>query len=212
MSTVYLIRHGQAAFGEADYDRLSERGTQQAQLLGAALAPALTHAQLIVCGDMQRHRQTAQACLEAIGLATEWEVDAQWNEFDHDRIVRAYRPEYADHARLRADLLASPDPQRMFQTIFEAAVLRWVSGQHDADYSETWLAFRARCRQALHSLLARLPPATDALVFTSGGPIAAITQDLLQIPDSHGFRLNWVLVNGGVTKLIVGKRGAHLST
>ena len=31
MSAVYLIRHGQASFGAADYDRLSERGEQQAR-------------------------------------------------------------------------------------------------------------------------------------------------------------------------------------
>jgi len=212
VSAIYLIRHGQAAFGEADYDRLSERGTQQARVLGASLTQALRAAHVAVCGDMQRHRQTAQACLDAMGRAVEWRTDAQWNEFDHERIVHAYRPDDADHASLRAELMASPDPRRAFQAMFEAAVARWVGGAHDADYAETWPAFRARCRQALDDLLMQLPRATDALVFTSGGPIATIAQDLLQIPDSHGFKLNWMLVNGGVTKLIVGRRGAHLST
>jgi len=212
MAAIYLIRHGQAAFGEADYDVLSERGALQARILGAALARGLTRAHTTVCGDMLRHRQTAQACLAAMQRATQWQTDPRWNEFDHERVIRAYRPEYADHARLRADLMQEPDPRRAFQALFEAAVARWVGGVHDADYAESWSAFRARCREALESLRTTLPSATDALVFTSGGPIAAIAQDLLQIPDSHGYRLNWVLVNAGVTKLISGRDGVRLST
>ena len=34
MSTLYLIRHGQASYGEADYDRLSPRGVEQAKAVG----------------------------------------------------------------------------------------------------------------------------------------------------------------------------------
>ena len=35
---VLLVRHGQAAFGTDHYDRLSERGRQQARWLGEHLA------------------------------------------------------------------------------------------------------------------------------------------------------------------------------
>jgi len=38
MSELYLIRHGQASFGTADYDRLSEKGIRQASVLGDHLA------------------------------------------------------------------------------------------------------------------------------------------------------------------------------
>lgn len=54
--------------------------------------------------------------------------------------------------------------------------------------------------------------AKDALVFTSGGPIAALAQDLLGIPDEQGHRLSWGLVNCGVTKLVRGAEGVRLST
>ena len=97
-------------------------------------------------------------------------------------------------------------------TLFEQAVARWVGGAHDAEYAETWPAFRARGKAALATLLDALPQGSDALVFTSGGPIAALAQDLLHIPDSDGFRLNWGLVNCGVTKLVRGRDGLRLST
>ena len=34
MGTLYLIRHGQASYGEPDYDRLSARGVEQALAIG----------------------------------------------------------------------------------------------------------------------------------------------------------------------------------
>lgn len=212
MSAIYLVRHGQASFGAADYDVLSERGHRQAQVLGHALASMQPRLHKVVSGDMQRHRQTASACLEAMGSTPECSPDAGWNEFDHVRVITALRPDFADQARARAELLAQPDPQRAFQALFEQAVMRWVGGAHDADYSETWPAFRARCRQALASLVDALPRGADALVFTSGGPISALAQELLRIPDSDGVRLNWGLVNCGVTKLVRGREGVGLST
>ena len=212
MSAVYLIRHGQASFGAADYDRLSERGEQQARVLGGALAHLSPRIGALVSGDMLRHRQTALGCLQAMGRAAEWQVDAGWNEFDHVAVINALHPGDTDHARLRGELMAAPDPKRAFQSIFEQAVERWVGGAHDAEYAETWPAFRARGKAALATLLDALPQGSDALVFTSGGPIAALAQDLLHIPDSDGFRLNWGLVNCGVTKLVRGADGLRLST
>ena len=38
MAELYLVRHGQASFGAADYDRLSERGEQQSVWLGEYFA------------------------------------------------------------------------------------------------------------------------------------------------------------------------------
>ena len=212
MSAVYLIRHGQASFGAADYDLLSERGEQQARVLGSALAQGSSRIGAIVCGDMKRHRQTAQGCLQAMGRDVDWQADARWNEFDHVSLVTALRPDYADPARLREDLMGTPDPMRAFQALFERAMARWAEGQHDADYPETWHGFRARCRQALDGVLDALPQGVDALVFTSGGPIAAVAQALLGIPDREGFRLSWGLVNCGVTKLVRGREGVRLST
>ena len=212
MSAIYLIRHGQASFGSANYDVLSERGEQQARVLGGALAHLSPRIGTVASGDMLRHRQTAQACLQAMGRTAEWRVDTGWNEFDHVDVINALRPDDTGHARLRAELMAAPDPKRAFQTMFEQAVMRWVGGAHDADYAETWSAFRARCKTALAGVFDALPQGSDALVFTSGGPIAALAQDLLQIPDSDGFRLNWGLVNCGVTKLVRGRDGLRLST
>ena len=44
MSTLYLIRHGQASYGQADYDRLSARGEVPAWLAWALRPAALAAA------------------------------------------------------------------------------------------------------------------------------------------------------------------------
>ncbi|MEP6940798.1 MAG: histidine phosphatase family protein [Rudaea sp.] len=212
MPAIHLIRHGQASFGQRNYDALSERGFAQSRVLGASLRAMLPRAFATTCGTLQRHRQTATACLEAMGHAAQWQDDAGWNEFDHDPVIAALNPEYADADRLRSDMLAATDPRRAFQALFERAVARWAGGAHDEDYAEPWPVFRARCHAALQRLVATLPASTDAIVFTSGGPICAITQELLRIPDSEGFKLNWTHVNCGVTKLISGRQGVSLST
>ena len=210
MAVIYLIRHGQASFGEADYDSLSDVGVRQSQILGRTLARVLTRPATVTCGDMLRHRQTARACMQAVDLTTEWRTDARWNEIDHQRIISAHRPDYKSHDDMHREMKKAADPHQAFQSMFEAAVARWVSGEHDGDYVETWPAFRTRCREALEQLVARLPVGTDALVFTSGGPISAIVMDLLGMPD--GGRLSFAIVNCSVTKLLVSKSSVNLST
>jgi len=37
MSSIYLVRHGQASFGSANYDELSDRGRRQSRILGEYL-------------------------------------------------------------------------------------------------------------------------------------------------------------------------------
>ncbi|ROU06302.1 histidine phosphatase family protein [Lysobacter enzymogenes] len=232
-TTLHLIRHGQAAFGAADYDRLSDLGRQQSRLLGAALAPLAGEGDLAICGGMRRHRETAEECLAAmsardappaaaqagasraggrgsgVGLPI---CDERWNEFDHVQILARHRPEYADHDRLSADLRAQSDPHRAFQTLFAAAMQRWAGGEFDGDYDEPWPAFRARCGAALQAAAAQAGGARNVWIFTSGGPIAAVVQSLLDAPDAQALRLSWTLVNASHTQVHAARGGLRLST
>lgn len=212
MGAIYLIRHGQASFDKADYDELSERGVEQARVLGAALRARAPQVDATFMGTLRRHRQTAEACLQAYGEAATPQVLPGLDEYDHHEIVVRFQPRYANRELMLADLAESDNPRRAFQAMFTQAVARWVSGEHDGDYSESWPAFRARCLQALDTIIEALPASGTALVFTSGGPISAVAQTLLGVPDADAFRINWLLVNCGVTKVIYGSRGKHLST
>jgi len=233
-TTLHLIRHGQAAFGSDDYDRLSELGREQSRLLGAALAPLAGEGDVAICGGMRRHRETAEECLAAMAaahreLAAPTQAspspasgrqvgvraptyDERWNEFDHVQILARHRPEYADHARLRADLKAHSDPHRAFQSLFAAAMQRWAGGEYDGDYDEPWPRFRARCLAAVQAAADAADGARNVWIFTSGGPIAAIAQALLDAPEDQALRLSWTLVNASHTQVHAARGGLRLST
>jgi broad specificity phosphatase PhoE len=213
MGTIYLIRHAQASFGAAAaYDRLSEVGLTQAKVLGRALATRRPRTDRLLSGTMRRHEETARGCLEAMGAPAQWESDSDWNEYDHQNVLQAYDPRYADPATMPAELAASNEPRRRFQEIFVASMDRWVSGRHDAEYAESWPAFRARVSGALARLNASLAKSQGALVFTSGGPIAAVCGALLNLSGQDALSLNSKLVNASVTKLLCNGKAVHLST
>lgn len=212
MGVVLLVRHGQASFGTDDYDRLSDLGQEQARVLGAALRSRVPRVGAVVVGSMRRHRQTAEACLEAMGASTPITVDPAFDEFDHDEVIARLDPRYRDKGAIAAELASSPEPRRAFQDLFARAMLRWASGAHDDDYAESWGAFRRRCTDGFDRVAAATRPDDTTLVFTSGGPIAVLMSSLLRVPSERGFELQFRLVNAGVSKVLVGSRGASFGS
>ncbi len=212
MGVVYLIRHGQASFGAANYDQLSQVGERQARVLGQTLRARSPQLDAAYAGAMQRHRQTAEPALTAWTSAPPLQVHAGFNEFDHQEVLVRFKPAYANRLLLAADMARTLQPRKAFQAAFDAAAARWLSGAHDDEYAEPWPVFRERCVTALHDVIAALGPSRTAAVFTSGGTISAILQHLLGLPDDRVFALNRTLVNCGVTKLVYGANGTYVST
>jgi broad specificity phosphatase PhoE len=212
MSTLYLIRHGQASFGAQNYDALSPLGFEQSRVLGEVLAPRVAGAARlhVLSGSMQRHRDTAATCLAAMAHAAEPEIDAGFNEFDHEAVLDAHEPRWREHAIGKASTPA--EVQRLFQSVFEPAFGRWISGSHDADYREPWPAFQGRCESSLARAIERLGHDDTALVFTSGGAIAAVCIRLMNLDITEAFRLNWRFANAGITKLTVGRSGVQVAS
>ena len=63
MSAIYLIRHGQASFGKADYDQLSAKGISQSELLGK-FWQSMPVPNKVFTGDLLRHEQTLKNFLQ----------------------------------------------------------------------------------------------------------------------------------------------------
>ena len=205
MGQIFLVRHGQASFGKADYDQLSELGFEQARLLGQWYANTRQSFSKVINGGMLRHRQTAEACMEVLPkkllIETEWITDADFAEFDHQEVLLRHCPEFADLVAFKALLASHVDPPRALEHVFRAAMQRWMGGWHDGDYAETWPDFRRRCVRALERLDTDSRQQTT-MVFTSGGVIAALMQHLLGLQDVQVMELNWTLANCAVTKLM----------
>lgn len=205
MGQIYLIRHGQASFGAANYDQLSPLGMQQARRLGEWFARCEVAFQHVVTGDMERHRQTARNCLSALPESlpeTIWQTDAGFNEYNHQEVLARHQPDFVDPLAVAQFLKTTDNAKRVFQQMFEDAMTRWMNGRHDDEYSEPWPAFRARCVAALERLLDAAGPSRNIVVFTSGGTIATLCQHLLGLDNARMAQLNWSLVNCAVTKLL----------
>jgi broad specificity phosphatase PhoE len=212
MGAIYLIRHGQASFASSNYDNLSAIGGEQAGMLGEALCARKVQPDLVICGGMQRHRQTAEQCLRGMGREPRWEEDKGWDEYDHRRMLEAFDPRYGRNTELAAELLKGGDPQRTFQELFSQAAARWVGGEAEHDYEESFSEFCARVEAALSRLHARLGKAQTALVFTSGGAISAVCKQLLGLAKERVMPLSFALANASITKVIYGSSGLRLST
>ena len=201
MANILLIRHGQASFGAADYDRLSDIGEEQARRLGRWFRQVGQVPDLIVTGRMQRHLRTAECCVGAAGVDAPRRTVAGFDEFDHQEILARHRPDLADADALFAEMACASDPRRAFQQLYRAAVERWTSGDFDADYTRSWSVFREDVLDALHALAS--PDARRIWAFTSGGPIAVVANALVGAPVEQAFALAWPLVNTSITRVAV---------
>jgi len=217
MRLLYLVRHGQASFGKRDYDALSDLGHEQSRLLGRALAVREVVPDVVVRGELRRHRETAEGILAGladVGVQQEIpvEVDAGWDEFDFQHVVEVHKPMYRSRTLMLADMARSRAPREKFQKIFEDATDRWTGGTADGDYHESFPAFTARIHTALRTAAERTPERGTAVVVTSGGPIGLAVSHLLAGDASLWSQLNKVAVNTAVTKVINGSSGLTLSS
>ncbi|ALG07320.1 histidine phosphatase family protein [Kibdelosporangium phytohabitans] len=184
MPLVYLVRHGQASFGAEDYDVLSPVGHLQGKHAGAELRRRGVHADQVWSGTLKRQRDTAAAA----GFEARPRQDARWNEFDHLGLVRAAQGDPAD--------------PRGFQEALDAALRGWAGLE---EFSET-------ASGAVKDLLLGLEGGKTAVVFTSGGVIAAVCAWMWGLDASGFVAVNRVAVNCGITKLVHGRSGTSLVT
>lgn len=216
MGTITLIRHGQASFGKANYDELSALGVRQGQALGRWFNQCERKFDRIVTGSLKRHRQTAQACCETLAPRwqpeQDWEINPAFDEYDHMQMLLAYEPRFTQADFLRALFQDHPNPQREFQRLFTAAFARWMSGEHPEDYRESWPDFRQRCLSGLNQLIDQAQTSQQVAVFTSGGPITAICQHLLGLPDTQVAELNSRFANASLTRIFHQPGRISLST
>lgn len=214
MTTIYLIRHGQASFGAESYDKLSPNGELQAMLLGQYFNQILKEAPYVVAGSMQRHQQTATLALAQCFPEVEFETDQAWNEFNHQQVFAQYEPRFNQPHLLKQDVENEINPRAYLAKIFEGAIGRWTGGEYHHEYDESWPHFKNRVESALQNLcdeLAKTKP-RYAVVFTSGGVISVVAGKLLELNPNRTFALNWAITNASMTTLrLVGNEPQLLS-
>jgi broad specificity phosphatase PhoE len=193
MPVVLLVRHGQASFGANDYDVLSELGRAQAEATGRHVGSLALRRPVVAHGSLRRQRDTAALAVPGVDAV----VDSRWDEYDHLDLLKRYAP---------GD--AAPSSSREVQALLDQALLAWAEHGDDGG----WPAFAGGAADALRELVAGLDRGQDAMVFTSGGVIAAVCAPLLGGGAQTVVALNRTAVNGAVTKLVIGDSGTSLLT
>ncbi len=213
MSSLYLIRHGQAGL-RYDYDTLSDLGHTQAGLLGEYLVGQKVRFSAVYSGALTRQSETAREVLGAYAragiAAPEIQIDPRWNEFDLDAVYRAVAPRLseddpefrAEHEKLLRLLEQENSPVHRTWTLCDTLVVRaWVEGRYDVP-QESWQAFRARVSSAVEALN-RFPSGESVAIFSSATPIAVWVGMALALEGRHVMRLAGVTYNAAMTTMRV---------
>jgi len=216
MSEIYLFRHGQASFGEENYDRLSSNGVKQSQILARHLVQTGKFFDAIYFGEMERQQKTAQEFIDFCSqnqLATPQPIISDaFNEYDSVAVWQALVPELKQEApSIAKDAAEIAGDKKAFQQVFSKVMNRWISGSYQASEIPNWNDFKQRVRQGLADLIARQGARKQIAIFTSGGPISVIVQAALDLTDPKTLDVSWQLMNASITRIKYNRRGIMLA-
>ena len=226
MSTVYLIRHGQAGTRDS-YDSLSELGKTQARLLGEYCVSQKLVFDAIIAGSLHRQQQTAQGVVEAYAgtsLAVPPIVtDAGWDEFDLTRLYREIAPQLCaedqdfarDYAAMKQQIRASAGSasariHREWHPCDSKVVQAWMSGRYQEE-GETWQQFHERIAGCV-ARIREFPDDHLIAVFTSATPIGIWGGLAMDVFDQRSVRLAGVIHNSSYTVFRVRSETLRLFT
>ena len=204
MGTLYLVRHGQASFGAADYDQLSPLGARQCAALGTYLQERGRRFEAVYRGTLRRHAQSLAALSEELPGLPAAEALPALNEYQAEALVHAAAGGQWKGPAPGADA----DDRREHFRLLREGLLRWMRGELQPEGMPSWAEFRAGVVGALETLRAR--HRGDVLVVSSGGPISTAVAHVLDAPASAVVSLNLQMRNSAVTELTTTARGHML--
>jgi broad specificity phosphatase PhoE len=212
VSTLLLVRHGQASLGAADYDVLSPLGVVQAGRVGAHFARMIAVPTAIYSGPLRRQRDTAAHLVAAARAAGQPFPDptivAGLDEYPAIAIMQRNLP------RLAADPDLAPffdalqrhergtlEHRRAFESAFQGVMRHWHDARIDDPELEPHAAFQARVERTIHELLATHGRGATIIAVTSAGPIGVALKLGLGADSWTGLKASFVVANASITEL-----------
>jgi broad specificity phosphatase PhoE len=223
MSTLTVVRHGQASFLADDYDRLSELGERQARLLGDYWVRHRISFDCVVYGPCERQIRTGEIVGDVVrGAGLPWPVpaiDPDLDEFPAELVVRTFLPELRrryPHLDRAVNEFVSTDTKdvkrRIFDKVLREVSQRWLSGEVSRDEIPTWKQFCQRVEAAIGRVKLRTPKSGHSVVFTSGGPTAATARAALGLSYESTLELTWSPKNASYSEFLFTADRFSLST
>lgn len=196
MSSLLLLRHGQAAFGEDDYDSLSPLGRRQAEATGRFLAERGAAFDTVYLGPRRRHQDTADAVVAALtGPAPERIRTPALDEFaEGDALLRAAR------LALLARGEAWPEARGQQLRHYGTQLRHWAAGAA-VEGARPLSAFTRTVNDWL-AALQQGPRGRRLLAVTSAGTIAILVNRALGLPGVRVDELLLALDNASLSELV----------
>ena len=204
MGTLYLVRHGQASLGAADYDRLSALGERQSVLLGEYFAAQGLRFDAVIAGTLRRHAQTLAGILQGMGQSGEHLPWPGLNEYDSEAVIAAIHPA----PLVRPD---TPELVRHHFRLLRDGLAAWMAGETRPAGMPTYPEFVAGVTSALDHVRAE-HVGRRVLMVTSGGPISTAVAHVLGASPAASIELNLRLRNTSVTEFAFHPRRHALVT
>ncbi len=213
MSTLFLIRHGQASYGVANYDNLSPLGVRQATKIGAALAGSPMHAErldAIYAGPLRRQRDTAThlrtAASEGGRPLPEVMILDELAEYPAFELIRVWLPQLIAEdpslAALAGDGLERPDATRLLDLAFEKLIGRWARGELVTEGVESFEQFVERVRAGIDTIVRAHGKGARVAAVTSGGVIAAALQLAFGFDAARTMAAGRLVRNASITEFV----------
>lgn len=210
MGVIYVVRHGQAAFGTENYDQLTEIGFAQTRLLGAYFAKRKIHFDAVFTGTLRRQIETADAILESHPehSAPAREIFPGLDEYKPEAILTAFTGE---SPVMNAAGAARRDPMvvREHFRLLREALLAWAEDRTKPADMMPFAQFQEGAVGALIEARRRFPDG-HVLVVSSGGAIGAMVTQVLNAPAATAVELNLRIRNSSLTEFAATPRRHHL--
>ncbi|HTR34277.1 MAG TPA: histidine phosphatase family protein [Bryobacteraceae bacterium] len=211
MASLTLVRHGQASFLQADYDKLSELGEQQARILGQYWLRTGVVFDQVYHGPACRHLRTSELVAGVYRQAgAPWPEPVTLTELDEYAgiaVVQTFLPQLREtHEEIRLldiEFRKERDQEasfRIFDRLFQLVVRMWVDEQLHSPEIETWKAFCARVDRALAHIRGAAPRNARIAVFTSGGVIGAAVGAALDLAPQKTLEMSLASRNASYTQ------------
>lgn len=204
MGSIYLIRHGQASLGAANYDVLSPLGVRQSQLCGEHFKQLGMQFDSAYAGTLQRQVDTGRHALDAMNQANlPIQNDPAFNEYHSDQVVESYLPQVLEAIPEAEHYLKNAGQYRKeFQRVFSHAVTLWITDTHERSDCPSWQSYVDQVASGLRRVIsANSGSGQNVAIFASGGTITAALQLITNMPATSAFELNWQIVNTSVSRL-----------
>jgi broad specificity phosphatase PhoE len=189
MAQLYWVRHGQASFGQSNYDQLSSLGYQQATWLGEHFVEQGVVFDHILSGSLQRQMQTAENIMAAGNTAARRHVNPDFNEYPLTELRQHYAKAFPELEHLTAPT--------EFITKLPLALKVW-SSDSDPDLPESWSGFQQRLVNGLEDIQSTCTG--NVLVVSSAGAIATILSHIMGLSFDSLVHLNLNIKNTSVSQ------------